>query len=117
MSKETIILNIEHTDVLNEFLLFSAKEHGKVKMNEIIEKVNSSKKVARFLVEAKKANQRLGTDDYLSCIHASSSFFFSKAEHIAIAAVALLMRWDNEIGTPYGLSDDIYLNKTFFFII
>lgn len=117
MSKEIIILSVDHRDILKEFLIFSASEFGNIKMNEIIEKINSSKKVARFLIEAKKVNERLGTDDYLSCIHSSSGFFFSKAEQIAIAAVTLLMKWDNEIGYPRGLSDDVYLNKTFFFIL
>ena len=117
MRKETIILNIEHREVLNVFLLYASTELGKIKMEEIIEKVNSSNKVARFLIEAEKINLRIGVDDYLSCIHASTSFFFSKAEHIAIAAVALLMKWESRIGTLYGLSDDIYLNKIFFLIL
>lgn len=117
MNKETLILGIEHELLLKEFIVFATKELGTIKMNDIIRKVNTSGKVSRFIIEARRINDKLGSEDFLACIHASSSFTFSKAETISIAAIALLMKWNHEIGKPNFISDDIYLNKRFFSIL
>lgn len=117
MERQDIILGLDHEQLIKEFISFSTTELGAIKMNEIIKKVNSSGKVLRFLIEARRINVKPGSEDFLACIHASSSFTFSKAETISVAAIALLMKWNHEIGKPNELSDDIYLNKRFFSIL
>ena len=117
MIRETLILGIEHESLLNEFLLFSSGNLGSTKMDEIIKKVNTSGVVSKFLYEAERINERLGTDDFLGCIHSSRSFFFSKAETISVASIVLLKKWNYLIGEPKNLSNDIYLNKIFFSIL
>jgi hypothetical protein len=117
MDRQTLIFGFNHEVVLKEFILFATRELGTIKMNEIIKKVNTSGKVSKFLLEARRINARLGSDDFLECIHASSSFTFSKAETISIAAITLLIKWNHEIGIPNDLSDDVYLNKRLFSIL
>lgn len=117
MNNEVYIQSCENEFLLKEFLQFAVTEFGTIKVNEIINKVNSSGKVSKFLFEAKRINLRLGTEDFLGCIHASSSFIFSKAESISIAAIILLKKWDYEIGKPNAISDNVFLNKRFFSIL
>jgi len=117
MNKEVYIQSCENEFLLKEFLQFAVTEFGTIKINEIINKVNSSGKVSKFLFEAKRINLRLGTEDFLGCIHASGSFIFSKAESISIAAIILLKKWDYEIGKPNAISDNVFLNKRFFSIL
>ena len=117
MNREKLILVFEHELLLKEFIVFATRELGTIKMNEIINKVNTSSKVSKFLIEARRINDKLGSEDFLACIHASSSFTFSKAEKISVAAIALLIKWNHEIGKPNCISDDIYLNKRFFSIL
>lgn len=117
MNRQTLILSLDHDLLFKEFILFATKELGTIKMNMIIKNVNSSVRVGKFLQEARRINLRLGTDDFLGCINSSSSFFFSKGETISIATISLLKKWDYEIGSPNGLSDDIYLNKVLFSIL
>lgn len=117
MRRETLILGIEHEELLKEFLLYASGNLGSIKMDEIIKKVNTSGVVSKFMYEAGRIDLRLGTDDFLACIHSSRSFFFSKAETISIATIVLLKKWNYQIGEPNGLSNDIYLNKIFFSIL
>ena len=117
MKRETLILGIEHEELLKEFLLYASGNLGSIKINEIIKKVNTSGVVSKFMYEAERVNFRLGTDDFLACIHSSRSFIFSKAETISIATIILLKKWNYQIGEPSGLSNDIYLNKIFFSIL
>lgn len=117
MKKEALIFGIEHEFLLKEFISFATMEFGSLKMNEIIKNVNTSGKVAKFLFEAKRISLRLGSDDFLGCIHSSTRFVFSKAETISIAAIAILMKWNHDAGDPCFLSDEIYLNTIFFSIL
>jgi len=117
MSRETLISGVEYELLLKEFILFANRELGKIKVDEILKNFSSSEKIAKFLFKVQRLNIRLGTDDFLGCIHSSRSFVFSKAETISVAAIALLMKWDQKVGKPNGLSDDIYLNKIFFRIL
>ncbi|MEI6680675.1 MAG: hypothetical protein WCL21_18850 [Mariniphaga sp.] len=117
MDRELIIQMVPNTELLKIFFQYATKELGAIKMNEVIDKVNSSNKVSRFLQEAKRVNQRLGTDDFLGCIHSSRSFVFAKAETISVASIALIMKWNHEAGKPLQISDDTYLNKRFFSVL
>jgi hypothetical protein len=117
MERQAIILGLDHEQLIKEFISFSTMELGAIKMNEVINKVNTSGKVIRFLIEARRINAKIRSDDFLACIHSSSSFTFSKAETISVAAITLLMKWNHEVGKPNELSDDIYLNKSFFLIL
>lgn len=103
--------------LLSEYISFATKELGTIKMNEIIKKLNKSNVVFKFIGEAKRLNTRLGTDDFVGCIHSSSSFFFSKAETISVASLSLLIKWNYEVGIPNGLSDNPFINKRIFSIL
>jgi hypothetical protein len=117
MNNEVIIYGIEHKLILQEFISFATNEFGSITMNKIIKNVNTSGKVAKFLFEASRIRVRFVPDHFLGCIHSSTNFVFSNAETISIAAIALLMKWDHNIGEPSFLSDDIYLNMMFFSIL
>ena len=64
--------------------------------------------------EATKINQTPVPIDFFNCINSSSSFFFSNGIEIAFANSLLLLKWNEEIGTIYELSDNGYLNETLF---
>lgn len=117
MTREQIINHVPHVKLLEIFISFATRELGTMKMNEIISKVNSSKKIKLFLQKAKVVNQPLGSDDYLGCLHSSTNFMFANAEIISVAAISLLIKWNHEIGNPNFLCDDIHLNNRFFTLI
>lgn len=115
--KEAIIVGLDNERLVQEFLSYSSRMLGEVKLNDIIQKVNSSNKMFQFLKEARKLNVQPGSDDFLACIHSSLSFTFAKAETIAIASIILLMKWNKEIVTPKLIPDNIYLNRRFFALL
>ena len=117
MNRELIIIKIPHIELLKIFIPFATRELGQIKINEILSKVNSSNKVGRFLQEAQRINKPLGSDDYLGCLHSSTSFMFASPETLAVAAITLLMKWDHKIGRPNSLSNDIHLNERFFTLL
>jgi hypothetical protein len=117
MDRDEFINKANSYQLINEFLKFSLLELGEIRLGKIINKVNSSDKIKKFLREANRINMPLGSDDFLACIHSSSSFTFAKAEIICIASIILLKKWEVEIGTPHGLVDDIYINNRFFKIL
>jgi len=117
MKREFIEHGLPFVVVISEFFNHCDIELGKIKTNEIIEKIKSSKKVKKFINESLEFNQRLSPLDFINCINSSSSFFFSNQYELAYANSILLVTWNEEVGSIYDLSDDIYLNTTLFSIL
>lgn len=117
MNNDIVLLNLDFKVVISEFIKHSKDELGNGKINEIVEKINSSKRVLKFMDEAMKISQTPSPIDYYNCINSSSSFYFSNGIEIAFANALLLLKWNEEIGTINDLSDDGYLNETLFFIL
>lgn len=114
---EKFIEVVKYSDLLKEFVSFYLKQYGEVKLKDISQKVHTSNKVQKFISEAKRLKIQLGTDDFLATIHSSTHFTFSKAETIAAASIILLCKWEQEVGKPNNLAEDLYLNKIFFRIL
>lgn len=106
-----IIIGWPYTKLIEEYISFTTKELGTIKMNDIIKKLNNSNKVNNFLIQARRQNVKPGSDDFLACIHSSTSFVFSNAETIAVATISLLIKWHYHIGMPNNLSDDQFMNQ------
>lgn len=117
MVQEKIITTIDHKKLLNDFVQYALLQLGELKIKDISNKVNSSKKINDFLIEIRNYNGLLSTNDFVSCIHSSISFTFAKSETIAIASIFLLIKWENETSKPLSLSSQEYLNRTFFSIL
>jgi hypothetical protein len=117
MNNDIVLLSLDFKVVVSEFFKHSKAELGNGKINEITEKINSSKRVIKFMSEATKINQTPVPIDFFNCINSSTSFFFSNEIEISFAISLLLLKWNEEIGTTYELSNDGFLNETFFFIL
>lgn len=117
MNNDIVLSSLDFKVVISEFFKHSKSELGNGKVNEIIEKINSSKRVVTFMNDEMKINQTPSPIDFFNCINSSTSFFFSDGIEIAFANSLLLLKWNEEIGTIYELSDDGYLNQTLFFIL
>ena len=117
MVQEKIITTIDHKKLLNDFVQYALLQLGELKIKDISNKVNSSKKINNFLIETRNYNGLLSTNDFVGCIHSSISFTFANAETIAIASIFLLIKWENETSKPLSLSSQEYLNRTFFSIL
>lgn len=117
MTKTDIIETVPFLLSFRELVNFFEKQYGELKLKEIFEKVETSKKVNRFLRETFERRVRPGTDDYLTVIHSSTSFTFAKAETIFMASSILLHKWNDAIGQTLQTSDDYYLNSVFFSIL
>lgn len=117
MKREFIEHGLPFVFVISEFFNHCDIELGKLKTNEIIKKIKSSKKVKNFIIESLEFNQRLSPLDFINCINSSSSFLFSNQYELAYANSILIHMWNEEVGSIYDLSDDIYLNKTLFSIL
>jgi hypothetical protein len=111
---ENIVQSIPYTVLVDEFYGFYRNDFGGLKFKEVYDKVNSSNKIKKLLSNAKRDRIRLGTDDYLLTIHSSSSFTFAKPETIFFASIMILSKWEDEVGTPNNISDDVYMNTMFF---
>lgn len=109
--KEQLLNSIDSYNLISQFIGFSKKELGDIKVKEIISNVENSGKVSKFINEARQINQQLGSDDFLACIHSSIKFTFSKAEVIAVATIWLLNIWNEKIGVPNQISNEDYLKK------
>ena len=114
---ENKFIDVKHSELLKEFITFYLSQYGEVKVNEISKKIHTSKTVQKFLLEAKRIRQPLGTDDYLAAVHAILYFSFAKAETISLATIILLCKWENEVGTPLDIASNRYLNTMFFRIL
>lgn len=117
MYNDIVLLSLDFKVVVSEFFKHSKAELGNRKINEIIEKINSSKRVVKFMNEAIKVNQTPNPIDFINCIKTSTSFIFSNSIEIAFANSLLLLKWNEEIGAIFDLSDNSYLNETLYFIL
>ena len=114
---EKLISLVPYSDLLKEFVSFYLTEYGKIKLTDISNKVHTSKKVQKFVIKASNLKIQLGTDDFVGAILSSMHFSIAKAETIAAASIVLLCKWEQDVGKPNGIADDIYLNKMFFNIL
>jgi hypothetical protein len=112
-----IIDKVTFRFLLEQFVAVYLKEYGEAKSIEISKNVHNSNKVKDFINRASVAKIQPKVDDYLRAIHSILHFTFSKAETISVACTMLLCKWETDVGVPYGLSNDIYLNTIFFEIL
>ena len=117
MTKSEIFNKVNSATLISDFVKFSTKELGEIKIREINDKVNKSKRVAEFLKETRRLNKPMGTNDFLGCTHSIISFTFAKAEIISIASVLILERWNTSINIPNQIASNEYLREIFFRII
>lgn len=117
MTKNDIIETVPFLLSFRELVNFFEKQYGEIKLKDIFEKVETSKKINKFLRETFERRVRPGTNDYLTVIHSSSSFTFAKAETIFMASAILLHKWNDAIGKTLQTSDDHYLNSVFFSLL
>lgn len=117
MTKTEIIETVPFLLSFRELVKFFEKQYGELKLNDIFEKVETSKKVNRFLRETFERRVRPGTNDFLAVIHSSTSFTFAKAETIFMASSILLYKWNDAIGQTLQTSDDHFLNNVFFSLL
>ena len=111
---EELINTTSFIKILDAFYKFYRNEFGDLKFNEVVTKVNDSNKIQSLIRRAKFDRVRLGTEDYLLTINSSISFAFAKGEVVFLASIMALSAWEDEVGAPLHLSDDIYMNTMFF---
>jgi hypothetical protein len=117
MLKTDIVKKTNSSTLLNDFVKYASNELGDVKVRDIVDKVNKSDKVRKFLFEANINKYRLGSDNFLGCIHSSVSFTFAKAETISIATILVLEKWNTLVNIPNQIADSDYIKEIFFRII
>ena len=61
MVQEKIITSIDHKKLLNDFVQYALLQLGELKIKDISNKVNSSKKINNFLIETRNYNGLLST--------------------------------------------------------
>jgi hypothetical protein len=103
--------------LFQEFVSLYLREFGEKKAKEIADKVNSSNKCQKLLIESNRLKVQLGSDDFITTILSSINFSFAKAETVCLASLLLMFRWQLEIGMPQSIVDEAYLRKIFFRII
>lgn len=117
MTKTDIIETAPFLLSFRELVNFFEKQYGELKLKDIFEKVETSKKVNKFLRETFERRVRPGTNDYLAVIHSSTSFTFAKAETVFMASSILLYKWNDAICQTLHTSGDYYLNNVFFSLL
>lgn len=108
---------VSYDELLNDYCSYYIQAFGQIEFEKIASKIQSSTKIDNFLKETIKAKVRPTATDFLAVIHSVLYFTFSKPEKISIASIILLSRWNKFVAIPNDLSDNIYLNRTFFNII
>lgn len=117
MIKSDIINKTNYSTLISDFIKFSSKELGDVKVREIIDKINKSDKVRKFLYEVNSTKSTLVSDDFIFCIQSNINFTFAKAETISIATILLLEKWNSHVNIPNQLADSDYIRDIFFRIL
>ncbi len=85
-----------------------AREFGERKLNRIIDRIDRSKKIHRFIERSKK-DRDVPTHNVLPMVMEIPWFSFARGETLLLATSIVMRLWNNKCNQNYELIDDYSL--------
>lgn len=96
-------------DIANEYIHNFQTLHGKLKVKELIEKVERSKVLKKLIFLAQSQRAKPNGDDFVSGIMNMMAFTFAKPDIISVAALIALLKWDSNVNAKQELYNQLEL--------
>lgn len=117
MKLDNSIYGMKYEVLLHNMYSSFIREFGQRKFDKIYDKIHSSNKVREFIIKSK----RLGLAPYLThnieLLNEIPYFIFSRGQTMAIGALILLEKWDQEVNQQSLISNSEELRSRAVFIL
>lgn len=111
MFKESHFSLFTYEQLIAIFIDFYIEEYGAKKARKILDKVNYSPKILRFIGKLRNENLHPGIDGFITITNTVPYFLFSKGETLCMGTLIAIQKWLNESVLDINQLNDNQIHK------